>query len=62
MPKMKTKKAIVKRMRKTSKGKLMHKGAGRGHILTTKSRARKRRMRKGSALAVMEQKRLVNLI
>lgn len=62
MPKMKTKKAIVKRFRKTASGKLKHQGAGRGHLFTTKSSKRKRHSRRGSVLAPSETKRLINLI
>lgn len=62
MPKMKTKKAIAKRFRKTASGKLKHKGAGRGHLLTTKSPKRKRKKRRGSVLSASETKKLVNLI
>ena len=39
MPKMKTKKSLRKRFRKTATGKLIHLGAGRGH------HARRRRCR-----------------
>ena len=62
MPKMKTKKAIMKRFRKTASGKLKHKGASRGHLFTTKSRKRKRHLRHGSVLPSCETKRLVHLI
>ena len=62
MPKMKTKKAIAKRFRKTASGKLKHKGASRGHIFTTKSAKRKRHLRRGSILSPNETKRLINLI
>ncbi len=61
MPKMKTKKALRKRFRKTASGKILHLGAGRGHIMTTKSRKRKRNARNKSILAPMEQKRIGNL-
>jgi large subunit ribosomal protein L35 len=61
MPKMKTKKALRKRFRKTATGKVIHLGAGRGHLMTTKSRKRKRNARNKRALAPMEQKRVGNL-
>ncbi|NLB59493.1 MAG: 50S ribosomal protein L35 [Lentisphaerae bacterium] len=61
MPKMKTKKAITKRFRKTASGKIKHKGAGRRHILSTKSAKRKRQLRRGSVLVKAEEKRLVHL-
>lgn len=61
MPKMKTKKAIAKRFRKTASGKIKHLGAGRGHLLIAKSRKRKRHARGGRLLAKPEQKRLRHL-
>jgi len=42
MPKQKTRKAIKKRIKLTKKGKATAKKAGRGHLLTSKSRKRKR--------------------
>ena len=61
MPKMKTKKALVKRFRKTASGKIRHLGAGRGHIFTTKSAKRKRHARRGRFLVKSEEKRLSHL-
>ncbi len=58
MPKMKTKKALKKRFRKTATGKIVHLGAGRGHLMTTKSRKRKRNARNKRMLSAMEQKRI----
>ncbi|HKN87857.1 MAG TPA: 50S ribosomal protein L35 [Nitrospiraceae bacterium] len=48
MPKLKTHKGAAKRFKRTGSGKLMRKKAGRRHILTSKARDRKRRL-KGSA-------------
>ncbi len=45
MPKLKTRKSLAKRIKVTKKGKLKRSHAGRGHILTKKSRKRKRRLR-----------------
>jgi large subunit ribosomal protein L35 len=47
MPKLKTHKGASKRFKRTGSGKLMRKKAGRRHILTSKARDRKRRL-KGS--------------
>jgi len=44
MPKMKTHKGAAKRFRKTGSGKLIHKKAGMSHLLSGKSRKRKRRL------------------
>lgn len=45
MPKMKTKKAAAKRFSYTGSGKIKSGKAGRRHLLTHKSRKRKRRLR-----------------
>lgn len=62
MPKMKTKKAVVKRFRKTANGKLKFGRPHRGHLLGGKSRTRKRHLRKVGVLHASEQKRLGNTI
>ena len=49
--KMKTKKAVVKRFRKSSTGKIKSASPGRGHLHEHKSRKRKRRLRKGLNLS-----------
>ncbi|MFC1461587.1 50S ribosomal protein L35 [Verrucomicrobiota bacterium] len=62
MPKKKTRKAVVKRFKKTASGKLKHMGAGRGHLMIGKSRKRKRRLRKGSVVSHSDEKRIGSLI
>jgi large subunit ribosomal protein L35 len=42
MPKLKTNKALSKRIKVTGSGKLMHLRPGRGHLLSKKSESRKR--------------------
>jgi len=44
MPKMKTRRATAKRIRVTGTGKLVRAHASKRHILTKKSRSRKRRL------------------
>ncbi len=51
MPKMKTKRATAKRIKKTGSGKLIHQKCGGSHILTKKSRKRKRRLRKKTVIS-----------
>lgn len=46
MPKLKTRKAVAKRFKITKTGKIMRMKSGRSHILTKKSRARKRHLKK----------------
>lgn len=48
MPKLKTRKGIAKRFRKTAKGKFKRGCAFKGHILTKKRKKRKRRLRRGA--------------
>ena len=45
MPKQKTHKGMKKRFKVTANGKVKHRKANRGHILSHKSSARKRRLR-----------------
>jgi large subunit ribosomal protein L35 len=49
MPKLKTHKGAKKRFKRTGTGKLMRRKAGKRHILTSKARDRKRRL-KGTAM------------
>ena len=44
MPKMKTHKGVAKRFKVTARGKVMHRRPGKGHLLSTKSGQRKRRL------------------
>jgi large subunit ribosomal protein L35 len=50
MPKLKTRKAVAKRFKKTSSGKVKHRKAYRSHILTKKRKKRKRQLRQNSYL------------
>ncbi|OGW75927.1 MAG: 50S ribosomal protein L35 [Omnitrophica bacterium RBG_13_46_9] len=51
MPKLKTKKALRKRFRFTKKGKIKRSKACKSHILTKKSRNRKRSLRKAGLVS-----------
>ena len=46
MKKLKTKKALAKRVRITKKGKVLRRKAGKSHLLSSKSKKRKRQLRK----------------
>ncbi|MCF7916899.1 MAG: 50S ribosomal protein L35 [Candidatus Omnitrophica bacterium] len=46
MPKLKTKKALAKRVKITKKKKVLRSKAGRRHLLSGKGRKRKRNLRK----------------
>ncbi len=58
MPKLKTKKALAKRVKVTKKKKMTRGKAGTGHLLGTKTRKRKRTLRKGAAVSSAEEKKI----
>jgi large subunit ribosomal protein L35 len=58
MPKMKTKKMVVKRVRKSSRGRLLFTRPGRGHLLSSKSRGRKRHMRRAGRMCRGDEARI----
>ena len=62
MPKQKSHKGIGKRIRVTGTGKLVRKKAGRRHLLTAKSRKRKRNMRRTVGVALADEKRIKRVI
>jgi len=62
MPKQKTNKAAAKRFKKTATGKLKYHKAGSGHLLASKTRKRKRKLRSGETLSKTETKRVINMI
>ena len=56
MPKLKTKKSLVKRFKITKSGKLKRQKAGRSHLLGKKSRKRKRQLKKPGLISKSETK------
>ncbi|MDZ4199969.1 MAG: 50S ribosomal protein L35 [Kiritimatiellia bacterium] len=60
MPKMKTRKSVAKRFKVTANGKVKRAGASRGHLLTGKSRKRKRQLRKGAIVSPADHKRIIS--
>lgn len=62
MPKMKTKRAAAKRVKKTGSGKLARAKAFKSHILTKKSTKRKRGLRKGTEVSASDMKRVATLV
>ena len=46
MPKLKTRRSVKKRIKVTGTGKLMRMQSGKSHLLTKKTRKRKRNLRK----------------
>lgn len=62
MPKKKTNKAAAKRFKKTAGGKLKYAKAGSGHLLSSKSRKRKRKLRSGGVLGKADTKRIAGML
>lgn len=62
MPKMKSKKSAVKRFEKTKKGKIKRNKAFSSHILTKKSRKRKRGLKKPALIDKSNLKVIKELI
>jgi large subunit ribosomal protein L35 len=62
MPKMKTKSAAKKRFTITATGKIKRASAYRSHILTSKSRKRKRKLRLGGLIAKSDEKQVRRML
>jgi large subunit ribosomal protein L35 len=62
MPKMKTHRGAAKRFKKTGTGKIVRMQQGMRHILTKKSKKRKRHLRKDALVSSAEEKRLHQLL
>jgi len=62
MPKMKTKRAARKRLKKTASGKLMRAGGFKQHKLEHKNPKRRRKLRKNRVLTSADESRLKVLV
>jgi len=62
MPKMKTNRGAAKRFKRTKRGKVKAKQAYLRHILTTKSKKRKRHLRKAKLLDSTNLKQVARLL
>jgi len=62
MAKQKTKRALAKRVKKKKSGVIMRSRAGKGHLLTGKTKKRKRRLRQKTTISKADAKRIKNLI
>lgn len=51
MPKLKTNRSAAKRFKKTGTGKYVYNRKGKSHLLSCKTRKRKRRLRKSAVLS-----------
>ena len=62
MPKMKTRKSAAKRFKVTATGRLMHKQCGLSHLLSKKSRKRKRRLHKDGEITGKPKRKIERLL
>ena len=62
MPKMKTHRGAAKRLKKTGSGKLKRMRAFKSHILTKKTRKRKRRLRQSELISDADAKRMNRIL
>ena len=62
MPKMKTRKSVAKRFKKTGSGNIKHNKCGNRHLSSKKSPNRKRRLRKANTISKAMEKRTRTMI
>jgi large subunit ribosomal protein L35 len=62
MPKMKTKRAARKRLKRTASGRLKRAGGWKQHKLESKAPKRRRRLRKNKMVAKADEPRLQTLV
>ena len=58
MPKIKTRRGAAKRFKLTGSGRIVRRKANRNHMLTKKSRKRKRRLRKAGLVDSVDEARV----
>lgn len=62
MPKIKTNRAAAKRFKKTGTGQIVYRKSHASHILTKKTRKRKRTLRKGHIVDITNRKEIKLLL
>ena len=62
MPKLKTRKGISKRLKRTGTGKFQFAKPGRRHLMTGKSGKRKRHMRRDAVMPAAQLKRIAKAL
>lgn len=62
MPKMKTRKGIAKRFKVTKRRKILRRKGGKGHLLTVKTRKRKRSLRRAALVSKHEREKILRLL
>ena len=60
--KAKTRKAVVKRFKVTATGRILHKKPGRSHLLSGKSRKRKRNLRHLGEITGKDKQRIRKMV
>ena len=59
MPKMKSRRGAMKRLRLTGSGKVRRNKASASHLMTSKTRKQKRRLRKSAIVAKADERRIL---
>ncbi|MGD8719631.1 MAG: 50S ribosomal protein L35 [Candidatus Zixiibacteriota bacterium] len=62
MPKMKTNRGAAKRFRRTARGKVTRHRSYSGHLMTSKSPRRRRRLRRKTTIAPVDMNRIEALL
>jgi len=62
MPKKKTCKLAAKRVKRTGTGKLVYNRPGHKHLLSSKSRTRKRHLRRDKTVCAADHKRISDML
>ena len=62
MPKLKTRRATAKRFRVTGRGRVKRGQAFRSHLMSGRSRNRKRRLRRNALVSQADEKRIKQLL
>lgn len=62
MPKMKSSRGAMKRFKVTASGKVKRSRSGKSHLLSSKSKKRKRRLRQATVVSAKETKTIRKLI
>ncbi len=62
MPKMRTKRAAAKRLKRTASGKLKRRSGWKSHLLEAKEPKRRRRLRKAGLISKVDEPRLKAIV
>jgi len=62
MPKMKTNRGAAKRLRKTARGKVVRYRSYSGHLMTSKSPRRRRRLRRKTLVSPVDRREVDTLL